>query len=217
LVSAHETGGGQAGFLFLKSMLSQEGTKEWWNERYRQADGFYYSKEPSSFLMKWAEIFPKNAQIMDVACGEGRNAVALAKQGFRVTASDFSDVALERAQELGKQSGAELTWKKQDLDFFMPDLMAYDVMLCVDFRPPPTLLKNFFRGLKKEGFVVIESFLTSACQEKKDLEVFETFRSGELLREMGGGTNYQVRYYSEYGPQFEQQKLYYIAQKTEML
>lgn len=197
--------------------MSKPGTKEWWDERYAASRDYLFSKEPSPFLARWSKILPEKSKVIELACGEGRNAVALASIGHEVIASDFSEAALEKARHLARESSVEVNFKKQDLDFFMPDLMSYDAIVAIDFKPPQTVLKNMIRGLRQGGFVMIESFLVAACKERKDLEVFETFKPGELLREMGGGMNYQVRYYSEYGPEFENNKVYLIVQKTEML
>lgn len=195
----------------------KEGSKDWWDAKYRASDSYLYSKEPSSFLMKYAGLLPSGSKVVDLACGEGRNAVALAAKGHDVLGIDFSEVALERAQSLASSSGVEVKWKKQDLDFFIPDLMAYDLIFCSYFVPPATIFKNLFRGIKKDGFIIFENFLIGACREKKDLEVFETFKPGQILKELGGGMNYQVRFYSEYGNEFENDRVYYIAQKTEMM
>jgi|GEM_PF-3896265 len=196
---------------------TQENTRDWWDKRYRLTKDFLYSREPSSFLWECLELIPEKAKVLDLACGEGRNAVALALKGVDVKAIDFSEVALERAQNLAKNSGAQLEFKKMDLDFFIPDLMSFDVILCIDFRPPPSLLKNLIRGLKKNGYLIMENPLTTACLEKKSLEVFECFKPGELLRLMGGGMNYRVIFYSELEPDFQSKKVQMIAQKTEML
>lgn len=195
----------------------QENTKEWWNQRYESATPNLYSKEPSKFLMKHLELLPKAAKVLDLGCGEGRNAVALALKGFDVEAKDFSDVAVARAEELAKSSNAQLKIKKADLDFFIPELMAFDAIVSIDFKPPQSLLKNLIRGLKKGGCLLMEAPLVEACIDNKSLEVFECFKKGELLKEMAGGMNYRVVYYSELEPDFSATKVQFIAQKTEML
>lgn len=44
---------------------------------------------------------PKNAKILDLACGPGRHAVELTKKGFDVTGLDFDKQFLNLAQEIG--------------------------------------------------------------------------------------------------------------------
>jgi len=197
---------------------AKENSKEWWEARYQSAaNSFLYSKEPSSFLMEHAHLFSSNGLVLDLASGEGRNAIPLALKNHRVIGIDFVETAVNRAQELAKASGApaSLTLKKADLDFFLPELMAYDGIVAIDFRPAPSLLKNLVRGLKKDAFLIMENFLTPACLEKKGLEVFETFRPGELLKLVSDShPSIRIVYYSELGP--EKNKAYLIAKKVDM-
>jgi len=191
----------------------KENSRDWWEARYRDSEAFLYSKEPSEFLMEFSAHFPKGAKVLDLGCGEGRNAVALAKAGCVVDAYDFSEEALNRAQKLAESSQVSINFKKMDLDFFLPELLTYDALVAVDFRPPQTLLKNTLRGLKKDGFLFIEAYLTPACLEMSGLEVFECYKPGELLPLMGFAPNQRVIFYSE----LSGKKLQFVLKKTEML
>ena len=196
----------------------KENSKEWWEARYQTANVPYlYSKEPSAFLMQHAHVFSSGGLILDLASGEGRNAVSLALKNYRVIGIDFIETAVNRAQELAKSSGApaSLTLKKSDLDFFLPELMTYDGIVAIDYRPAPSLLKNLVRGLKKDAFLIMENFTTPACLEKKGLEVFETFKPGELLKVVADShPSIRIVYYSELGP--EKNKTYLVAKKVDM-
>lgn len=79
-----------------------------WDARYAATD-LVWSVEPNRFV---AEIFSdlSPGAVLDVAAGEGRNAIWLAEQGWHVTASDYSAVAVERmrtlaTKRLGDDSG----------------------------------------------------------------------------------------------------------------
>lgn len=67
-----------------------------WDERYRQTDRLW-SKEPNIFV---ADRLGHNEPGvgLDVASGEGRNAIWLAEQGWEMTAVDFSEVAVDRGR-----------------------------------------------------------------------------------------------------------------------
>ena len=69
-----------------------------WDERYGGAD-LVWSGAPNVFV---AEIVGAMApgRALDVAAGEGRNAIWLAEQGWQVTAADFSPVAVARTREI---------------------------------------------------------------------------------------------------------------------
>jgi SAM-dependent methyltransferase len=86
-----------------------------WDERYRATD-LVWGAPPN----RWVEqeltgAAPRRA--LDLACGEGRNALWLAAQGWQVTAADFSPVAIGKARELDVHH--RVTWQ-------VADATAYD-------------------------------------------------------------------------------------------
>jgi SAM-dependent methyltransferase len=69
-----------------------------WDERYA-ARGLVWSAGPNQFVeSELADVTPGRA--LDLACGEGRNAVWLASRGWQVIAMDFSSVGIEKGREL---------------------------------------------------------------------------------------------------------------------
>lgn len=193
----------------------KENTKEWWDEKYAQSSSFLYSKMPSEFLLRHLDLIPKGGKILEVGAGEGRNAVALALKGFGVTAIDFSAVAQERARQLAQDSGASVTWKSGDLDFFIPELLTYDAIVSVDFRPPLTLLKNLSRGLKQGGHLLMENPLLEAMKTQKSLEAFECYKPNELLQVLNPqASQFRILHYSEWNPD---DKVFLVAKKTQLL
>lgn len=79
-----------------------------WDERYRTAD-FVWKTEPNQFLPAEVEgLVPGRA--LDLACGEGRNAVWLAAQGWDGTGVDFSAVGLEKGARLAEANGVAVEW-----------------------------------------------------------------------------------------------------------
>ncbi|HEX5532009.1 MAG TPA: methyltransferase domain-containing protein, partial [Methylomirabilota bacterium] len=63
-------------------------SRERWNRRWA-GERAHASSAPSEFLIAEAEALPPG-RALDVACGAGRNAVWLARRGWRVTGVDFS-------------------------------------------------------------------------------------------------------------------------------
>jgi SAM-dependent methyltransferase len=81
-----------------------------WDERYRGAQ-LVWGSEPNRWVAaELADVPPGVA--LDVACGEGRNAIWLARRGWRTTGLDFSAAGLRRAAELARQAGvaARTSW-----------------------------------------------------------------------------------------------------------
>jgi SAM-dependent methyltransferase len=74
-----------------------------WNERY-STEGFIFGVEPNRFVAEHlAGLSPR--RVLDLGCGQGRNAVWLALQGHEVTALDLSDVAVSQARRLAEEAG----------------------------------------------------------------------------------------------------------------
>ena len=76
--------------------------RQGWNERYAAHD-LVWGAEPNRFLAEELAALPAQGRALDLACGEGRNAIWLAKRGWQVTAVDYSSVAVERARRLARE------------------------------------------------------------------------------------------------------------------
>jgi ubiquinone/menaquinone biosynthesis C-methylase UbiE len=101
--------------------------REDWNARYAQKE-LVWSAEPNRrFAAEVAALSPGRA--LDLACGEGRNAVWLAEQGWRVTGVDFSDVALAKAAELAASRGVEAEWVVADVLDYQPEQRSFDLVV----------------------------------------------------------------------------------------
>lgn len=91
-----------------------------WDERYAGRD-LVWSVEPNAFVaQECADLPPGRA--LDVACGEGRNALWLAGRGWTVTAADFSAVALAKGRALAarQEHGDQVTWQQADATTWSP-------------------------------------------------------------------------------------------------
>ncbi|MFI6467967.1 class I SAM-dependent methyltransferase [Streptomyces sp. NPDC050538] len=73
---------------------------------------------------------------MDLAAGEGRNAVWLAEQGWEVDAVDFSAVALEKAEQMAAGRGVRLHTVRTDLTVWAPPKATYDLALIAYLHLP---------------------------------------------------------------------------------
>lgn len=76
---------------------------EFWDSRYSEHDHLW-SGEPNAVLVaEAADLDPGTA--LDLGCGEGADAIWLARRGWRVTATDISRVALDRAARHAEHAG----------------------------------------------------------------------------------------------------------------
>jgi SAM-dependent methyltransferase len=97
-----------------------------WNARYDTSE-LIWKGEPNQFLpLEVADLAPGTA--LDLACGEGRNAVWLAKQGWIATGVDFSDVGVEKGRTLAAENGVEATWVVADVTTWEPPANGYDLV-----------------------------------------------------------------------------------------
>lgn len=83
-----------------------------WDERY--AASRQWSVTPNQFVAAALRELPP-ARALDLACGEGRNAIWLASLGWDVTAVDFSGVGVERGRSAAQDAGLEVRWMVGDV------------------------------------------------------------------------------------------------------
>ena len=117
---------------------------EEWNRRYAGRK-LLWTAAPNRFLVAEAGGLPPG-RALDLACGEGRNAVWLAEQGWQVTGVDFSDVGLAKARELASARGVEADFVQADLLDFRPERRAYDLVLLFYLQLPARRRRGIVRA-----------------------------------------------------------------------
>jgi SAM-dependent methyltransferase len=105
-----------------------------WDQRYRSADRLW-SATPNLFVADRLKAMTPGLGL-DLAAGEGRNAVWLASLGWKMTAVDFSEVAVERgsahSDEIDFVVADVLEWEPTDSYDLI--LIAYLQMVASDFE-----------------------------------------------------------------------------------
>ncbi len=108
--------------------------REQWNRRYAEK-AFVWTVEPNQFVIAETEgMTPGRA--VDLAAGEGRNAIWLAERGWKVTAVDYSDVAVEKGRKLAESRGVRVDWIVADLDEYQLQPDQYDLVLVCYLQVP---------------------------------------------------------------------------------
>jgi len=127
-----------------------------WNTRYSAQD-LVWGAEPNRFLAEELGGVAPRGRALDIACGEGRNAIWLAKQGWRVTAVDYSGVAIERARRLSREQGVEIEWIEGDVTSFEPPPGAFQLVVIAYLHLPEdqrrTVLKHTASALAPDGLL----------------------------------------------------------------
>lgn len=87
--------------------------RERWNTSWQQRAE---EREPAAFLTRRAHLLPDRGRVLDVAGGDGRNAVWLAQHGLEVTLVDVSDVAVDRAAARAAAAGVSIEAIRRDVE-----------------------------------------------------------------------------------------------------
>lgn len=108
--------------------------REDWNRRYAGAESLWSAK-PNRFLVaEVAGLEPGRA--LDLACGEGQNAVWLAGLGWEVTAVDYAEVAIAKGIERAAREGVAVDFHADDLLRYRPEARAFDLVLILYLHMP---------------------------------------------------------------------------------
>jgi 2-polyprenyl-3-methyl-5-hydroxy-6-metoxy-1,4-benzoquinol methylase len=138
------------------------------------------SLEPAQFLVENVELLPKG-RVLDVAMGNGRNAIYLARLGFEVEGVDISQEFANTALELAGKAGVAIKAKVADLESdFLIEKEAYEVIICFNYLQR-TLLSQIKHGLRKGGMVVYQTFIVDQAKFGKPKNPDYLFEHNELL------------------------------------
>ena len=85
----------------------------WWDERFKSRENELMP--PETKLKSDLNYFAESKRILDLACGDGRNAIYLAKLGHEVYAVDFSEEGLNRLKSFARSERLVIKTKQVDL------------------------------------------------------------------------------------------------------
>lgn len=169
---------------------------EIWEARYASS-GYLFGKEPIVSLKSFVGNL-KTGKVLDVAMGEGRNAVFLAQSGFQVEGLDCSAKAVAKAKALADEKKVSIEAKTQNLDFFLMPLMKYDSIIMSYFKPLPRFFSEIKRGLVMGGTVMFEAYTTEHLKLQNPpnsfIDLDQCFKPNELLVQL---KDFHILYYHE--------------------
>ncbi|MBW3608065.1 MAG: methyltransferase domain-containing protein [Actinobacteria bacterium] len=137
-----------------------------WNERYAQPDRQWMPETPAEWLVEHADLLSGGGRALDVACGDGRNALYLAQLGYMVDAIDVSDVAIDALRAATDARGLTMTVAPRVVDLEREPLPAgpYDVIVMTNF-----LQRDLFEPLQDAlapgGLLVFETLARAHVDE----------------------------------------------------
>lgn len=180
--------------------------RDLWDERHAARDPIESHAPDPSLMAAVADLTPGRA--LDLATGDGRNAIWLAERGWDVTAVDFSTVALERAGAAARRAGVHVDWVLADLTSWRPNPDSFDLVAVVFLHLPVEQRRGVYgaaaAAVAPGGHLVIighdRSNLTEGTGGPQDpdvlftpseiasvLEGFEVLRAERVSRDVGDG------------------------------
>ena len=155
--------------------------REKWNDRYA-GDRFYLGPAPSRFLAENVAMIKDLApgkKALDIACGEGRNSIFLAREGFDVTGLDISDEGLAKAKKWTNAEGLSISFHSMDMKLYgFSD--SYDLIINFNFLLRD-LIPKMFEALNPGGLIVFDTILDTPTLEGHHNKAF-LLQQGELRK-----------------------------------
>jgi len=94
-----------------------------YNDKYN-CETYYWGEKPSQICFEVLKLIPPDRELtlLDIGCGEGRNAVFFARNGYNVTAFDSSEKGLAKTRLLAEKAHVDLNIFKADLNEYRLDV-----------------------------------------------------------------------------------------------
>jgi 2-polyprenyl-3-methyl-5-hydroxy-6-metoxy-1,4-benzoquinol methylase len=183
--------------LLLSSLAVAQVPKRTFDEIYRNPNQIPFSKEPSAFLVSAIKDV-KPGKALDVATGQGRNAVYLATKGWDVTGFDISEEGLKAANENAAKAGVVITTLKARLEDFDYGTARWD-LICFIYVPTQMTVDSKFiarirTALKPGGLMLYTHKLRSLSPTVSEPSLTESEKMNALLK---AWSDLQIVFYEE--------------------
>ena len=147
-------------------------SRSFWDRRYREHEHVWSGNPNAQLVARVSELPP--ARALDVACGEGADALWLAQRGWTVTGVDVSPVGLRKAahhaQRAGELIAARIEWREVDIFGSQPvDLGQFDLVASHYLHLPPEVRKLALARVA--AAVAAHGHLLFVAHHPSDLEI----------------------------------------------
>jgi tellurite methyltransferase len=156
-----------------------------WEATYADLDAKSFG-DASQEILDLIPLLPIGAQILDLGCGDGRNAIPLARAGFDVTAIDISQAGIQKLNTMSRRESLSIQTSVADMTTYKIR-EKYDLIIshgCLHFVERShweRLIRRFKAHTTANGFNAITVFTNDipAPPDLADL-CLGLFREGEL-------------------------------------
>jgi ubiquinone/menaquinone biosynthesis C-methylase UbiE len=120
-----------------------------------------YTKAELTYLLR---LIRKDSKILDLACGYGRFAIPLAKQGYKIEGLDITPSFIKKAKEESHKNGIKIRFRVGDMGDMPYKSESFNVVICMwdafseilGKKDQSRAIKEIYRVLKPGGFAIIE-------------------------------------------------------------
>jgi SAM-dependent methyltransferase len=133
--------------------------EEFWDTRYSQSDRIWSGTPNAVLVREITGLEPGRA--LDLGCGEGADAIWLAQRGWRVTATDISQIALDRAAQHAAAADVadRIDWQRHDLGTSFPagifDLVSAQFLHSRGDMPREKILRTAASSIAPGGVFLV--------------------------------------------------------------
>ena len=177
----------------VDALLGYQSAATGYDKKY-SAEGYYWGLKPNNMCYDIMKVLPPVMpyRVLDMGCGEGKDAVFLAKCGYVVSAFDTSRQGLEKAKALADHNQVEVNFFRADIWDYLPE-QEFDIIFCsgVLHFLPMSRRKELCGSLKEHtadgginalNVFVKKPFVAPAPDNTKEEEEMEPWYSGELFQ-----------------------------------
>lgn len=135
------------------------GGQEFWHQRFAARSDA--PMQPEAILVEDMKKMQTGLRLLDLACGDGRNALYLAQLGMQVEAVDFCPTALQRLNRFASRQKLCLQTRQMDLSDLnaVEQLGSYDWILCNHYRLRAAAADRLREHLLPEGRLWLNGFV----------------------------------------------------------
>lgn len=173
----------------LLGYVSYDKQITFYEEEYK-APEYYWGIEPNSACYQVLELMPptKHLKLLDIGCGEGKDAVFFARNGYDVTAFDVADAGIEKTKRLADQFGVQIKVFRADILDFRLDtsfdiLYSSGVLHYIKPEYRQEIFSNYKQFTNSNGMHILNVFVQKpfiAPPPEKEPNAY-SWKSGELL------------------------------------
>jgi tellurite methyltransferase len=169
--------------------IQQTPESAYYNQAYDK-DTYYWGLEPSSMCYEVLRYMPptRPLKLLDIGCGEGKDAVFFARCGYIVSAFDLSDAGLEKTRRLAEKARVTVNTFRANLWHFRLT-ENYDILYSsgvFEYIGPelrPEIMENYKTHVNEGGLAAVHTFVKKPFIQRAPDRTRDShgWKSGELF------------------------------------